>query len=217
ELKDAVGWEGVFTHFHSVEADPESADVQWERFQGALGRLPHRPPLVHAANSAAALRGQCYAGDLVRPGIFLYGGAAGGADPRPVASLRARVLAVRTVAAGDTVSYGATWRSAQPTTVATLGVGYADGFLRAARSGERDARPPRTVELGGREVPVVGRVTMDMCMVAVDDGVVAAGDVATMYGGIVSLDAQAAAAGTVSYELLTALGARVIRRYLGPA
>nr|MBA3345565.1 hypothetical protein [Gemmatimonadales bacterium] len=89
--------------------------------------------------------------------------------------------------------------------------------LRAARSGERDDRPPRVVELGGRVVPVVGRVTMDMCMVAVEAGAVAAGDVATMYGGIVSLDAQAAAAGTISYELLTALGARVIRRYRGPA
>ncbi|MGI9040471.1 MAG: alanine racemase C-terminal domain-containing protein, partial [Gemmatimonadales bacterium] len=83
--------------------------------------------------------------------------------------------------------------------------------------GERDDRPLRVVELGGRAVPVVGRVTMDMCMVAVEDGAVAAGDVATMYGGIVSLDAQAAAAGTISYELLTALGARVIRRYRGPA
>ncbi|MGI9041133.1 MAG: alanine racemase, partial [Gemmatimonadales bacterium] len=130
-LQNAVGWEGVFTHFHSADADPASADVQWERFQGALGRLPRRPPLVHAANSAAALRGRCFAGDLVRPGIFLYGGAAGGAAPRPVAALRARVLAVRSVAAGDTVSYGATWRSPRPTAVATLGVGYADGFLRA--------------------------------------------------------------------------------------
>nr|MBA3344768.1 alanine racemase [Gemmatimonadales bacterium] len=94
-LQNAVGWEGVFTHFHSADANPASADVQWERFQGALGRLPRRPPLVHAANSAAALRGRCFAGDLVRPGIFLYGGAAGGAAPRPVAALRARVLAVR--------------------------------------------------------------------------------------------------------------------------
>ena len=97
-----------------------------------LAALPRRPALVHAANSAAALRGRAYAGDLVRPGIFLYGGEAGGPAPRPVAALRARVVAVRRVAAGETVSYGATWRASRDTTVATLGVGYADGLHRAA-------------------------------------------------------------------------------------
>ena len=73
-------------------------------------RFPRRPALVHAANSAAALQGRCYAADLVRPGIFLYGGGAGGPPPRPVAALRTRVVAVRTLEAGDSVSYGATWR-----------------------------------------------------------------------------------------------------------
>ena len=210
-LVDAEGWEGAFTHFHSAEADPASAAVQWERFQGVLSALPRRPELVHAANSAAALRGRTYAGDLIRPGIFLYGGGANGHAPEPVAKLRARVVARRRIGVGETVSYGATWRAPRPTTIATLAVGYADGFLRAAR----DGAPTRWIELGGALVPVVGRVTMDLSMVDVGEASPAAGDVATVYGGRVSLDQQAAAAGTIAYELLTALGARVPRRYGG--
>lgn len=211
-LATAQGWEGVFTHFHSADTDPDATGVQWERFQAALSALPRRPSLVHAANSAAALRGRAYAADLVRPGIFLYGGQASACapPPRPVAALRARVLAVRAVRAGDTVSYGAEWRAPEATTIATLGIGYADGLPRATR---REGLPPRPVELRGRIVPIVGRVTMDMCMVAVDDGAVAIGDVVTIFGGLVSLDEQARAAGTVSYELLTSLGARLPRRY----
>jgi len=209
-LTEADGWEGAFTHFHSADDDPASIECQWHRFQSALHALPRKAPLIHAANSAAALRGPAYAADLVRPGIFLYGGAAGGVAPRPVAALRARVLAVRTLEAGETVSYGARWRAARQSTIATLGLGYADGFPRAT---DVAGGPARTVELRGRSVPVVGRVTMDMTMVLVDDGQVAVGDVATVYGGIVSLDSQARAAGTISYELLTSLGSRVPRRY----
>jgi alanine racemase len=211
-LAYAEGWEGVFTHFHSADSDPGSVVTQWRRFQTVLQLLPRRPPLVHAANSAAALCGRAYAGDLVRPGIYLYGGSAGVSSPapRPVAALRARVLAVRTVAAGESVSYGATWCAPRLTTVATLGIGYADGWPRCA---DRPNAAPRLIELRGRAVPLIGRVTMDLCMVAVEDGQVAVGDVATIFGGSISLDQQATAAGTISYELLTALGSRVPRRY----
>ncbi len=211
QLQETPGWEGVFTHFHSADTDPASAACQWERFQGVLAALPHRPPLVHAANSAAALRGRLYAGDLIRPGIFLYGGGAGGPAPAAVATLRARVLAVRRVGAGEPVSYGATWNAPRATTVATLALGYADGFPRSAR--ESAALPPRLIELNGALAPVIGRVTMDMTMVDAGEAQPAPGDVATVYGGRVSLDQQATAAGTISYEMLTALGQRVPRRY----
>jgi alanine racemase len=212
-LGAAPGWEGIFTHFHSADTDDASVALQWERFQSVLGALPRRPAVVHAANSAAALRGSAYAADLARPGIFLYGGRAGASrpEPRPVAALRARVVAVRELAVGETVSYGATWRATRPTTIATLGIGYADGVPRAAD--RREGSPAREVELRGRVVPLVGRVTMDMCMVAVDDGQVAVGDVATVFGGMVTLDEQAAACGTISYELLTSLGPRLPRLY----
>ena len=217
-LHEAEGWEGLFTHFHSADTDPGSAAVQWDRFQGVLAAMPRRPALVHAANSVAALQGRRFAGDLIRPGIYLYGGAAGAAGPapEPVATLRARVVAVRAVGAGVTVSYGATWRAPRATTVATLALGYADGFLRAAREDAgslASGLPPRVVELNGALVPVVGRVTMDMTMVDAGERRPVPGDVATIYGGRVSLDQQAAAAGTIAYELLAALSPRIPRRY----
>jgi len=216
-LQSATGWEGIFTHFHSAETDPPSADAQWERLQQVLGRLPRRPALIHAANSAGALRGRAFAADLIRPGIYLYGGSAGGRGPAPtvVARLHTRVLAVRSIPAGQTVSYGATWRAPRDTRVATLAVGYADGFPRSTEGSS--ARPPRLVELGDDLFPVVGRVTMDMTMIDIGAADVSPGDVATVYGGRVSLDQQAAAAGTISYELLTSLGARVPRRCGSPA
>jgi len=202
-LAAAGGWEGVFTHFHSSDSDPAATQVQWERFELVLSALPSRPPLVHAANSAAALAGTRYAADLVRPGIFLYGGAAGGMAPEPVARLCARVIATRQLQAGDTVSYGATWTAPGPGPVATLGIGYADGLPRSLSN-------HGAVELRGRRCPVLGRVTMDMTVTESDAPV---GEVATVFGGIVTLDQQAVAAGTISYELLTSLSSRVERRY----
>ena len=215
-LRQAPGWEGLFTHFHSAETNRDSVAGQWSRLQDVLATLPRRPALVHAANSGGALLGRAYAGDLIRPGIFLYGGCAGGEEPRPVVSLRARVVAVRRLSAGQTVSYGATWSAPRATTVATLAVGYADGFPRAAPDGacaSPTGRAPRLVELNGALVPVVGRVTMDMTMIDTGGDRPACGDVATIYGGRVSIDQQAAAAGTIAYELLTALSPRVPRRY----
>jgi alanine racemase len=207
-LREARGWEGIATHFHSADSDGEATALQWRRFQDVIRALPRRPAMVHAANSAAALRGTEYAGDLVRPGIFLYGGPVGdwAPAPRPVATLRARVVAVRRVAAGETVSYGAAWRAPSATTIATLALGYADGLHR---SGAGRAR----VELHGEIVPVVGRITMDLTMAAVPEGSTRVGDVATVFGGAIPLAEHAAALGTISYEVLTSLGQRVARRY----
>jgi alanine racemase len=204
-LGTARAWEGVFTHFHSSDSDPAATQVQWERFELVLSALPSRPPLVHAANSAAALVGTRYAADLVRPGIFLYGGAAGGVAPEPVARLCTRVIATRQLQTGDSVSYGATWIAPGPVSAATLGIGYADGMPRSLSN-------HGAVELRGRRCPILGRVTMDMTMVESGAG---AGEVATVFGGLVTLDQQAVAAGTISYELLTSLSSRVERRYSG--
>ena len=208
QLARAEGWEGIATHFHSADSDAEATALQWRRFQDVVRALPRRPAMVHAANSAAALRGAPYAGDLVRPGIFLYGGAVGdwAPAPRPVAVLKARVVAVRRVAAGESVSYGATWRAPGATTIATLALGYADGLLR---SGAGRAR----VELHGEPMPVVGRITMDLTMVAVPEGSTRVGDTATVFGGVISLGQHAEALGTISYEVLTAMSSRVVRRY----
>ncbi len=185
-LGRAPSWVGAFTHFHSADTDRAATKRQWERFTGALAAFPRRPELVHGANSAAALEGRV-------------------AAAAPVVALRAPVVAVRRIAAGDSVSYGATWTAPEACVIATLGAGYADGVPRAL-SGRGE------VELGGARVPIVGRVTMDMTMV-VAPASVRLGDVATFYGGLIGLEEQAARAGTIGYELLTSIGRRVPRHY----
>lgn len=205
-LGTAAGWEGVFTHFHSADVDPATARPQWERLQAAVGALGRRPRLVHAASSGGVLAGPGFGGDLARPGIYLYGGEVGGHVPRPVAAFRARIVALRRVPAGATASYGATWTASRETTLATLAAGYADGVPRALSNRGR-------IEIGSGIFPIAGRVTMDLTVVDGGDGPVQVGDIATIWGGHVTLDEQAAAAGTISYELLTTLGARVTRRY----
>lgn len=207
-LASADRWEGVFTHFHSADGDATGTAEQWRRLHAAIDALGRRPPLIHAANSAAGAFGTTFAGDLARPGIHLYGGQVPGLDAVPVAALRARVVAVRRVGAGESVSYGASWRAPHATTIATIAAGYADGVPRHLSNGG-------AVELLGQRLRIVGRVTMDYTMLDAGDLPVTVGDVATIFGGIVSLDEQAALAGTISYQLLTALGPRLPRRYHG--
>jgi alanine racemase len=161
---------------------------------------------VHLSASAAAEWGGEYGADLARPGIFLYGGRAGSLEPEPVARLCARVIALRRLRAGDTVSYGATATVQSDSTIATLAIGYADGVPRALGS-------LGLVEINGAIVRIVGRVTMDMLMVEAGETPVRLGDTGILFGGRVSLDDQAARAGTISYELLTSISPRVERRY----
>jgi len=205
-VAEAPGWEGVFTHFHSSESDLPATEEQWDRFVDALCWFPRRPRFVHAANSAGALRGKVFAGDLVRPGIYLYGGGVGEWAPAPqvVAALKARVVAVRKLEAGESVSYNATWSADGPVEIVTLACGYADGLLRSGSGRVR-------VEIDGAVVPVVGRITMDMTMVAVPAGTVRPGAVATVFGGKVPLLEHATSLGTNVYEALTAIGPRIPR------
>ncbi|NOT07349.1 MAG: alanine racemase [Gemmatimonadales bacterium] len=207
-LPGLPGWEGIFTHFHSADSDDHSTEEQLQRFDEVLTQIGARPKFVHMASSAAVELPGDLGGDLARPGIFLYGGKAGKLEPLPVAKLCGRVVALRRLRAGDTVSYGAEALVEVDTTIATIGIGYADGVPRSL--GNRGL-----VELGGVVVPIVGRVTMDMIMVDAEDIEVSLGDVATLFGGLVTLDDQAALAGTISYELLTMLSPRVERRYAG--
>jgi len=211
-FRDAPGFEGVLTHFHSADRDDASVAEQWRRFEAALATLPRRPELVHAANSAAALGHPEVAGDLVRPGIFLYGGAAGTAvRPEPVVTWRARICRIAQRERGATVSYGATYRATGPTCITTIAAGYADGVRRALSN--RGA-----VLIEGRRAPIAGTVTMDFTMAA-PDAEPAPGALATLIGtdggATITLDEMAATADTISYEILTGLGRRVARRYGG--
>ena len=211
---DTPRLEGCYTQFHSADRRDRSADEQLERFLGAVSHLERRPPLLHVANSAAALRDRRFALDMVRPGVYLYGGAPADWIPggRPVVSIRARVVSVRTVRRGETVSYNATWTAPRDTTVATLGIGYADGLRRALGLGGE-----AYVLLRAARCPVVGLVTMDYVMVETGGTAVQVGDVATLVGeadgggGRITLDQFAAWSGELQREFLTGLGARLPR------
>ena len=214
-LLERVPPEGVFTHFHSAEVDDGSRAQQDARFREAVAALPARPTLVHAENSAAAARVHPSDYDLVRPGLFLYGGGSGataGVQPEAVAAVRARVVALRDVADGEAVSYNATYRASGPRRIATLGIGYADGYRRSL-SGAAQAI------VGGTRVPVTGLVTMDMTMIDVTGVHCTHGDIVTLLGAdgdeAITVDDLAGWSGLSPYELLTGLRQRLPRRYHG--
>ncbi|MGQ0646251.1 MAG: alanine racemase [Gemmatimonadaceae bacterium] len=213
ELARQLPPEGAFTHFHSADTDHASVREQQERFRRAVDMLPCRPEVLHAENSPAIERQSPSPWDLVRPGVFLYGvggGPGSGLIPEPVAHLRARVVEVHDVRDGESVSYGATWRAEGARRIATLAIGYADGYRRLFSSrGE--------VILAGRRVRVVGRVTMDLTMVDVTGVPCAEGDVATLLGraGDDHLDINiiSEAVDLLPYELLVGLKLRAPRIY----
>lgn len=202
---------GAFTHFHSSELDDGSLEVQEERFRAAVARLPVRPRLLHTQNSAAIVRSTPSAWDCVRPGIFLYGvgsGVRAALQPEPVVALHARILEVRDVHAGESVSYDATWRAARPSRIATVACGYADGLRR--HLGNRAHALVR-----GARAPIAGVVTMDMAMLDVTDAGAGVGDVVTFLGAERTVEEVAAEGGLSPYELLTGLRQRLPRAYRG--
>ncbi|MGL4316335.1 MAG: alanine racemase [Pseudomonas sp.] len=166
------------------------------------------------ANSAALLTIPASHMDWLRPGIMLYGAtpfadlSATELGLKPVMSLQAQLIAVREVAVGESVGYGASWIAERPTRIGTVSCGYADGYPRHAPSGT-------PVLVRGQRVGLVGRVSMDMLAVDLTDLPEAqVGDVVELWGEQLPVDEVAQAAGTIGYELLTKVTARVPRRYL---
>ena len=204
--------EGAFTHFHSAELDDGSRAVQERRFEEALAMMPLRPLFVHAENGAAAARANGSRWDLVRPGIFLYGvGSGAPIAPEPVVAIRARVVSTRWLEDGETVSYLATYRAVGRRRIATLPLGYADGYRRSLSN-------RATVILNGRRAPVAGLVTMDMTMIDVTGVPCEVGDVATLAGragdDVIEMSELGEASELSPYELLTGLRQRLPRRYV---
>ncbi len=212
---------GVFTHFaHADGRDRGLMRDQQARLETAAAAVRAVWPRVrvHAANSAAVIEAPATHYDLVRPGLMLYGlypapRLRGLVALRPVLRWVTRIIQVKTVPAGTGLSYGHTFVTRRPSRIATLPVGYADGLDRALSNRGR-------VLIGGRACPLVGRVCMDMCLADVTELPRAAvGDPAVLIGrqGRVGIGADelAAALGTISYEVLCAIGARVRRTYRG--
>jgi alanine racemase len=192
---------------------------QAARFAAIVKRLPAPSRGAMLANSSGCFLGDDWLFDCVRPGISIYGGApnAGALDAmKPVVTLRAKILQIRDVDAPQSVGYGAAHKVDGPTRVATVAVGYADGYLRTIGAGP--IAEPAVAHFGEREVPVIGRVSMDLTTLDVTDCPdIGVGDAIDMIGPHNPIDRVASAGGTISYEILTSLGARYTRRYLGGA
>lgn len=216
-----IAMEGTFTHFATADVPGDwEFERQLERFTAAIGAFRDRgidPGIVHAANSAATILHPEAHFDMVRCGIALYGlhpdpVTHGRVHLEPAMSVKARVTRVARLAMGEGVSYGLTWHAAAPTTIATLPIGYADG-IRRSLSGSMH------VLIGGRPCRQVGRVCMDQLMVEVPRGLeVAVGDEAVLIGSqgeeSLTLEAMAALAGTIDYEIACGLGARLGRVFV---
>ncbi len=210
--------EGVFTHFHSAELDDGTLEEQEARFRVALQALPARPPIVHTDASAAIVRRGKSEWDAVRPGVFLFGvgsGTSAAIQPEPVVHVRSRIVELRWIEAGDTVSYDAIYVAPSRRRIATIPIGYADGIPRSlSGAGHAIVR--------GRSVPFVGRVTMDMIMLDVTEISCDIGDLATVIGrsedgALLDVETVADTAQISPYELLTGLRGRLSRHYLEAA
>jgi alanine racemase len=214
--------EGIYTHFAAAdERDKDYAHCQFdvfERFLQALQAAGIDCGLRHAANSAAIIDLPQTHLDAVRPGIALYG-LYPSPDVnherihlKPALSLKSRLLQVKAVPAGCSVSYGMTWKAPQPTVIGTVAAGYADGIQRSLSN--RGA-----MLVGGRRIPIVGRVCMDLIMLDLGAGSkAAAGDEVVIIGrqgqAVVTADEIADLLGTINYEVVFTNATRVPRRYL---
>ena len=212
--------EGAFTHFAAADASEEYSRMQLARMEHMLNCLEQsglKFEICHCAASAAMLNYPCAHMNMVRPGIVQYGYHP---DPstthlarlEPVMEVKTRVASVKRIPKGTCVSYGCTYTLERDSVVAVVPVGYADGLFRLL-SGHLE------LLLYGQKVKQIGRICMDMCMLDVTDVPgVQVGDVATLFGwdenAYLSLETQANAINTISYELLCAVSSRVPRVYL---
>lgn len=201
----------VMTHLVSADVPDSPRNLaQAEMF----ARLQRQFPGARTsfANSSGMFLGEAFFSDLARPGAALYGvNPTPGAKKNPmreVVALQAPILQIHDIATGETVGYEGAWRAARPSRIATLGVGYADGYPRALSN-------RATARFDGRVVPLVGRVSMDLTTFDITDTGAKPGDMLHLLGGGHGVDALAAEAGTNGYEILTSLGRRYRRHYLG--
>ncbi|MBA3729130.1 MAG: alanine racemase, partial [Actinobacteria bacterium] len=220
-LDDAgLGLQGLWTHFAKSEEMGDDFTARqlgtFRRTVEELSLLGHRPRYLHAANSGAVLAHPESHLDLVRVGIAMYGVAPGLELPgvpalRPALSWKSAVSLVKRVGAGEGVSYGLRFRAERATTIATVPVGYADGYPRSLTN-----RGP--VLIGGRRLRVAGTVTMDQLMVDCEDDPVEVGDEVVLIGrqGAAEVRAEELAelTGTIGYEIVCGVSERVPREYL---
>ncbi len=210
-----ISIKGIFTHFADSDGNDRSfTDKQYSAFGSLLARLEKRNIRVglrHCCNSAATLNYPEMHLDMVRAGIILYGLAPAPSllnqNIAPAMRLSARVCAVHNLRAGDSVSYGCTYKAEKDTRIAVISIGYADGFSRVY-SGKKFLR------INGKEFATVGKICMDMCMVEIGlDFQCKVGDEAVIFESASDIDRLADALGSINYEILCSLKHRVKLEY----
>ncbi|MFQ5707497.1 MAG: alanine racemase [bacterium] len=219
ELK-SIEMAGIYTHFASSDSgDKTFAETQLRRFQAVLGQLEANDihiPLRHLANSGAVLDLPNSYYDMVRPGVMLYGyypspGTSKSVALKPAMAIKSRVIFLKQVPAGAPISYGLTFKADQNTTIATVPIGYGDGYNRLlSNSGQ--------VLIRGRRFPVVGRVCMDQIMVEVgNNSTVEVGDEVVLLGRQgheeISIYELCAKLNTIPYEITCGISQRLERRF----
>ena len=210
----SIRWRALISHLAcSDEPEHPLNEVQHKRFAAARRRLPDLPASLAA--SSGIFLGSNFHLDFVRPGAALYGVNPQPGHPNPmkqIVTLKGRILQIREVDRGQSVGYGATHVMGSPGRLATVAVGYADGWLRSASQ-------RTTGRIGGIQVPLLGRVSMDLVVFdvsGIDPSLARPGEFIELLGEGYGVDAAAADAGTIGYEVLTALGRRYHRIYRGP-
>ncbi|MCE5285348.1 MAG: alanine racemase [Pelosinus sp.] len=210
--------EGVFSHFATADCrDKSFAKEQFRRFQTALAGIEAQGiqiPIRHIANSAATLEMPETHLDMVRPGIILYGlwpsdEVKHTIELMPAMCFKTQIAYIKQMPAGQSISYGRTFFTGVPSKIATLPVGYADGWTRLMAGKAH-------VLIRGQRAPLVGRVCMDQCMIDVTtvEGALAGDEVLLFGGGEISVEEVAAHMGTINYEVVCMVGKRVPRRYV---
>jgi alanine racemase len=210
---DPIRWRALISHLAcSDEPEHPLNRLQLERFAAARRRLPHLPTSLAA--SSGIFLGPEFHFDFARPGAALYGVNPQPDNPNPmhqIVRLKGRILQVREVDRDQTVGYGASHVTAAPGRLATVAVGYADGWLRSVS-------PRGSGRVGGKRVPLLGRVSMDLVVFdvsGVDPALARPGALIELLHEDYGVDAAAADAGTIGYEILTGLGRRYHRVYRG--
>jgi alanine racemase len=196
--------EGIFTHFACADTDPEFTKVQFERFRRAVEEADHSFRWIHCDNSEATLSFKDDLSNACRFGIGMYGISDTYRGLKHAVSLWSEIFLVKQVPAGETIGYGATYRTEAPEWIATMPIGYADGLVRKNQG--------RTVYIDGEYAPIVGRVCMDQTMIKLSRPM-AEGTKVELFGPHLSLEAMAEDLGTIPYEIICLISERVTRIY----
>ncbi len=202
-------FEGIYSHFATANENETYYHMQLNFIKDVLSQMKKKPPMIHISNSSSTLK---YEKNYdftthIRYGISLYGLSLDDPKPdlRPVMSLKSKVVQIKDLKAGECLGYGASYQAKKDEKIAILPIGYADGFIRKNKSG--------SVEINHKVYRIIGKICMDACFIKVDE-TVKVGDIATLFGGIISIDDIAKRLDTINYEITCQVSYRVPRIYI---